>query len=461
MGSEGTVAEVIEEFEADQAEDFWICTCQYVSERFMHHVDCELWYDEHFALGIAYWDEEAESLAPAEGRRREAEEWEQVMTTMNTPCVAAVDPDEEEALPSCRCLCSDADTRSYCPACGVFWSQQAGGWVPLKLRTDREHKGGKVYACTCKPEEAVNCTKCEVQWDYGLACWSYWNPNTTSVTTGTGKGHYGTWDYTRKCRHYQQRVEFPNGSVIFASSRHIRATNDDKVDLGIYMCSSWDPTSLAWSLPWQDYGLPQLPDEDVSFLIDFALDWADAGKRIEVGCMGGHGRTGSLLALMALHCGVSDPKEAVKWVRANYCEEAIEGAKQEWYVEKFAAVMAGEDPPPMPEPPPKPKVEPKNLVALAQGSKASEPEKVSSSGYKVWKFDYDKQLWRREVHTDKGSVYTTYHKDYGGAAIKVSSTPKSNDNTKKKVEVGERETNSTPCLFPVIASRTKEGGEAQ
>jgi len=61
-----------------------------------------------------------------------------------------------------------------------------------------------------------------------------------------------------------------------------------------------------------------------------------AGERVEVGCAGGLGRTGTVLACMASLGGVP-PGEAVAWVRANYRPAAVETAEQEAFVRRFAA----------------------------------------------------------------------------------------------------------------------------
>ena len=55
----------------------------------------------------------------------------------------------------------------------------------------------------------------------------------------------------------------------------------------------------------------------------------------EVGCLGGSGRTGTVLACMAVLAGVP-PAQAVAWVRASYRPEAVETADQEAWVQWFA-----------------------------------------------------------------------------------------------------------------------------
>jgi protein-tyrosine phosphatase len=64
------------------------------------------------------------------------------------------------------------------------------------------------------------------------------------------------------------------------------------------------------------------------------LDRARAGQRVEVGCLGGHGRTGTVLGCLAVLTG-HPHGEAVAWVRARYCADAVETAEQERFVVGF------------------------------------------------------------------------------------------------------------------------------
>ena len=57
------------------------------------------------------------------------------------------------------------------------------------------------------------------------------------------------------------------------------------------------------------------------------LDRARCGERVEVGCLGGHGRTGTALACLAVLAGHAGD-DAVNWARANYCSDAVETTEQ-------------------------------------------------------------------------------------------------------------------------------------
>ena len=56
-----------------------------------------------------------------------------------------------------------------------------------------------------------------------------------------------------------------------------------------------------------------------------------SGQDVEVGCLGGHGRTGTALACLAVLTG-HPSRDAVAWVRSSYCAKAVETQGQEAFV---------------------------------------------------------------------------------------------------------------------------------
>jgi len=88
-------------------------------------------------------------------------------------------------------------------------------------------------------------------------------------------------------------------------------------------------------IDWPDFGVPR--DRDAAAAqIRAAFARARAGARVEVGCAGGLGRTGTVLACMAVLAGVPVP-EAVQWVRQSYDARAVETDDQEEWIAWFAA----------------------------------------------------------------------------------------------------------------------------
>ena len=125
-----------------------------------------------------------------------------------------------------------------------------------------------------------------------------------------------------------------------ASSLADRREDDPERAYGLYLDQHWAPTWPADVIAWPDFGLPVEP-EVAAGQITAAFGRARRGELVEVGCVGGSGRTGTVLACMAVLAGVPAP-EAVSWVRAAYRREAVETADQEAWVQWFAGWAAGQ-----------------------------------------------------------------------------------------------------------------------
>lgn len=84
-------------------------------------------------------------------------------------------------------------------------------------------------------------------------------------------------------------------------------------------------------VPIEDFRTPE-SDEQVTGAIIEILRHALAGREVFVGCMGGWGRTGLFLAVLAKAVGIEDP---VAYVRSTYTDKAVETKQQEHYVARF------------------------------------------------------------------------------------------------------------------------------
>jgi hypothetical protein len=129
-------------------------------------------------------------------------------------------------------------------------------------------------------------------------------------------------------------VTFPDGTRVQASSIYARRVDDPARAFGLYLDAHWEPTWPAEVIPWHDFGLPA-DGESAARSIESAFARARGGDLVEVGCIGGSGRTGTVLACMAVLAGVP-PADAVDWVRHSYRPEAVETAEQEQWVAWFA-----------------------------------------------------------------------------------------------------------------------------
>ena len=99
--------------------------------------------------------------------------------------------------------------------------------------------------------------------------------------------------------------------------------------IGVKMAAEIDAPCEV-SIPTLDYCTPSLTDmrDGLMSTIEYILD----GKPVYVGCMGGIGRTGLLLALVAKAWGIDEP---VKYVREQYYAHAVETKEQMAYVANF------------------------------------------------------------------------------------------------------------------------------
>ena len=127
---------------------------------------------------------------------------------------------------------------------------------------------------------------------------------------------------------------FPDGSRIRASSIFDRRVDDPNRAYGLYADARWEPTWPADVIAWPDFGLPEDSEVAAQQIVN-AFVRMRQDELIEVGCLGGSGRTGTVLACMAVLAGVP-PSGAVAWVRATYRAEAVETVAQEEWVQWFA-----------------------------------------------------------------------------------------------------------------------------
>ena len=125
-----------------------------------------------------------------------------------------------------------------------------------------------------------------------------------------------------------------------ASSIFDRRVDDPGRSFGLYLDARWQPSWPADLIEWSDLGLPD-DAESAARKIEDAFMRARRGELVEIGCVGGSGRTGTVLACMAALAGVP-PAEAVAWVRHAYKAEAVETVEQEEWVRWFAGRACGQ-----------------------------------------------------------------------------------------------------------------------
>ncbi len=101
-------------------------------------------------------------------------------------------------------------------------------------------------------------------------------------------------------------------------------------DYGLYLDHRWQPPWNHGHIDWPDFGVPADSQAVTTGLTDL-LERARSGQRTEIGCLGGHGRTGTALACLAVLAG-HPVTGAVAWVRSAYCPRAVETPAQEAFI---------------------------------------------------------------------------------------------------------------------------------
>lgn len=96
----------------------------------------------------------------------------------------------------------------------------------------------------------------------------------------------------------------------------------------------WRP---AWPADWVDWPDFRTPRDDrlAAASIEHAYLLARAGRRVEVACGGGNGRTGTVLSCMAILAG-HPAHDAVAWTRRHYRPRAVETRGQRRWIAWFA-----------------------------------------------------------------------------------------------------------------------------
>jgi hypothetical protein len=129
-------------------------------------------------------------------------------------------------------------------------------------------------------------------------------------------------------------LRLPSGRLVRGRGLRLPAPGGLLPEFGLYL-QGRPPPVVAWEsrwLRWPDWWLPADPAVARLALVDL---WERAeSQRVEVGCSGGRGRTGTALACLAVLDGLSADR-AVAYIRGRYHPRAIETPWQRRYVARF------------------------------------------------------------------------------------------------------------------------------
>ena len=143
---------------------------------------------------------------------------------------------------------------------------------------------------------------------------------------------------SEKCHESHPALSIYSGTLLGGNCRdHERHTSVDlyvALDAGMRHPyfeegQSWLDAPVSIYYPIQNMDIPKNADK-FRALVKLIADALEGGATVHVGCIGGHGRTGMVLAAVVAYTGVS--KDAITYVRQNYCKKAVESRAQEGFL---------------------------------------------------------------------------------------------------------------------------------
>lgn len=146
-------------------------------------------------------------------------------------------------------------------------------------------------------------------------------------------------------------IALPDGTLIRGRGRREPVPAGPLPDFGLYLGKAasrrdrilrrrpWRPDWPVTWLDWPDFGTPRA-DDAAAAAIEHAYRLARDGQRVEVACEGGTGRTGTVLACMAILAG-HPSDDAIAWTRRTYRSRAVETPGQKRWVQRFPDFPTG------------------------------------------------------------------------------------------------------------------------
>jgi len=137
-------------------------------------------------------------------------------------------------------------------------------------------------------------------------------------------------------------ILLPDGTPVRGRGRREPLPGGPLPEMGLFLGKPGRHPVPEWPLEridWPDFRVPRDTDAAVR-AIETAFAAARDGRRVEITCGGGNGRTGTAIACMAVLAG-HPAADAVAWTRAVYRPHAVETWFQRRWVLKFASTVAG------------------------------------------------------------------------------------------------------------------------
>lgn len=129
-------------------------------------------------------------------------------------------------------------------------------------------------------------------------------------------------------------LRLPSGRLVRGRALRQPVPPGPAPTFAVYLLGTAPPTATWESrwVRWPDFWWPSDPTQAAEALYEA---WESAPtQRVEIGCGGGRGRTGTALACLAILDGIP-ARQAVSFVRQHYHPRAVETPWQRRYVDRF------------------------------------------------------------------------------------------------------------------------------
>lgn len=109
-----------------------------------------------------------------------------------------------------------------------------------------------------------------------------------------------------------------------------------------FKLEKYNKAASSIKIDWPDGSHPKLPE---TFWKDLISVIREEKKKVVISCVGGHGRTGTVLSILSVLMGVvKKTEDPVKFIRENYCKEAVETITQINYIKEVTKCDVKETP---------------------------------------------------------------------------------------------------------------------
>ena len=141
-------------------------------------------------------------------------------------------------------------------------------------------------------------------------------------------------------RHWRESVKV-GPYIVFASSLWGMEGHDigmNQPDFGLYLDEGWGTVRANYSreiINWYDRRAVDVGVIDA--MVKKIIGKCRSGKQVEIACVAGHGRTGTVLACLLVELEHLEPKTAINTLRERYCEMAVETRDQQQLVADYYA----------------------------------------------------------------------------------------------------------------------------